>query len=357
MKHLLVLFFTIFVSAVLTGCAFWMNGEYLSVTPHVEQNIYDDNDVVLIENYSDAEAALANVVEHGNEQITLSMSFADESIAKMYIENAARYIQFDHPIGAYAVEKVDYEIGVSRGVSIIACDITYRYDRGQILRIKKLNGVQEITATVYESLVNCEPSVTVLTEDYTSIDIPQLVANYAEQAPNLIMETPTVTVSVYPDHGKHRVVDIFFTYQTNRESLRNMQEKVANVFTSAELYVKESERVLDMYTKLFSFLMERDEYTFETSITPAYSLLYHGVGDSRAFANVYAAMCRQSGLDCRVISGTKNGLPWFWNMIRYRGQFHHVDIIESDQIGQMQLHPDYEMIGYVWDYSAYPATE
>ena len=44
--------------------------------------------------------------------------------------------------------------------------------------------------------------------------------------------------------------------------------------------------------------MERYDYRIETSITPAYSLLRHGVGDSRAFAVVYAAMCQQAGLEC-----------------------------------------------------------
>lgn len=357
MKRLFLVVCMLLVCASLTGCAFWMNGEYLSVTPHVEQNIYDSDDVVKIENYTDVEEALSGLVEHANQRITLSMSFVDENIAKMYIENAAKYIQSEHPIGAYAVEKVNYEIGVNRDVSVIACNLVYRYDRGQILRMRKADNMHEVSNVVYEALANCDPSMTVLVEDYTAEDIPQIVQTYAERNPNIVIETPAVNVSVYPDQGKRRVVDIFFTYQTNRDSLRNMQENVANVFTSAELYVKESEEVLDIYTMLFSFLMERNEYTLETSITPAYSLLHHGVGDSRAFANVYAAMCRQSGLDCRVVSGTKNGSPWFWTLVRYRGQYHHVDVIESDRIGQIQLLPDNEMPGYVWDYSAYPTTE
>lgn len=357
MKRLAIVLCAILLLTGLTGCAFWMNSEYLSVVPHVEQNINDDDDVVLIENYSDMEAALSNLVEYANERITFSMTFVDENIAKMYIENAARYIQVGHPIGAYAVEKVNYEIGVSRDVSVIACNLTYRYDRGQILRIKKAENMQDVNSVIYESMSNCEPSTTVVVEDYVETDIPLIVQTYAERNPNIIMETPTVNVTVYPDQGKRRVIDVFYTYQTNRDSLRNMQEKVANVFTSAELYVRESGQVLDIYTKLFSFLMERSEYKLETSITPSYSLLHHGVGDSRAFANVYAAMCRQSGLDCRVVSGTKNGMPWCWNMVRYRGQYHHVDVIESDRIGQLQLLPDSEMIGYVWDYSAYPTTE
>ena len=95
-------------------------------------------------------------------------------------------------------------------------------------------------------------------------------------------------------------------------------------------------------------------HTLETSITPIYSLLRHGVGDSKAFATVYAAMCRQADLECKVVTGTKEGEPWVWNMICVDGVYAHVDLLESLEAGRMQVRYQNEMDGYVWDYSAYP---
>ena len=176
--------------------------------------------------------------------------------------------------------------------------------------------------------------------------------DYAEQNPDQIMELPQVTAYFYPEQGSDRVVDIRFVYQTNREALRQMQIYVQPVFRSAELYVSsEEESDAVKYARLHTFLMERNDYKVETSITPTYSLLRHGVGDSRAFANVYAAMCRKAGLQCYVVSGTCNGEARFWNIIRDGDICYHVDLLNPSGFARFT---DQQMNGYVWDYSAYP---
>ena len=99
--------------------------------------------------------------------------------------------------------------------------------------------------------------------------------------------------------------------------------------------------------------MVRFDYKLDPSITPAYSLLRYGVGDSRAFATVYAAMCRRVGLECQVVAGTKAGEPWFWNIVCDDGLHFHVDLLRGNYRGML----DGEMGGYVWDYSGYPACD
>ena len=101
--------------------------------------------------------------------------------------------------------------------------------------------------------------------------------------------------------------------------------------------------------------MERATYEIQTSNTPSYSLLHHGVGDSRAFAVVYASMCRRAGLECRIVTGTRNGEPWTWNMVRDGELYFHVDLLRSSLSGGFREYTDGEMGGYVWDYSNYPA--
>ena len=182
----------------------------------------------------------------------------------------------------------------------------------------------------------------------------QFVQDYAEENPQTVMEIPQVSQSSYGT-GKDRVVELIFTYQTNRDSLRRMQSQVQPVFDSASLYVSGEGEDFQKFSQLFGFLMERFDYKFETSITPAYSLLRHGVGDSRAFATVYAAMCRSAGLECMTVTGTRSGEPWTWNIILDNGCYYHVDLLRSSANGQFREYTDRELGNYVWDYSAYPA--
>jgi hypothetical protein len=198
--------------------------------------------------------------------------------------------------------------------------------------------------------------VVLYVEKYEAADIAQWVEDHALSYPELVMESPEVTVNLYPEEGSERVVELKFTYQNSRDSLRTMQQKVSPMFASAKLYVSGEGQPREKFSQLYAFLMERfEQYTLETSSTPAYSLLIHGVGDAKAFASVYSAMCRQAGLDCAVVAGTRGGKAWFWNIIAVDGAFYHVDLLRCSQTGSFKMHTDGQMSGYVWDYSAIPA--
>ena len=193
-----------------------------------------------------------------------------------------------------------------------------------------------------------------LVSQYEDTDFSQFVQDYASEHPETIMEVPQVTQAMYGT-GESRVVELIFSYQTSRDALRRMQAQVKPVFESAVLYVSGDGDEYQKFSQLYAFLMERFDYKQETSITPAYSLLRHGIGDSRAFAQVYAAMCRDAGLTCMSVTGTRNGEPWTWNIIRDGEEFYHVDLLRCSVDGKYRERTDEEMEGYVWDYSEYPA--
>lgn len=339
----------IFSSLLLTGCGFWMDGERLYVTPHQGNLQQASGEIAEVETYQQMRDALVQKIETGSKDLIVSVSSFDAATADFYVSTAITYILQNTPIGAYAVNDITYEIGTNRGEQVIAFHVDYRHGIGEIMQIKSAENEEEATTHITNALKECDDSVVFYAKAYMDTDIALLVEDYANQNPDLVMEQPQVRVVVYPNSGQERIVEVSFTYQNSRADLRKMQEQVENIFTSAELYVQQT-KVKETYSRLYSFLMERNDYTLETSITPAYSLLHHGVGDSRAFANVYSAMCRRAELDCKVISGTKNGEPWFWNAVRYQGRYYHVDLLGG---GKFQMLKDEDMTGYVWDYSAF----
>ena len=354
-RHVCVTALILICAVLLNGCGFWMDGDYVSVQPHQEQMLQTSEKVIEVSSYSQLRNALSDLVNAGAQSGMVSISSFNDATVHFYANTAANFVMNSTPVGAYAVDDITFEIGTNRGVSVIAYHISYLHGRSEILRMDQAESMETAWDTITAALDNCDASVAVRISQYEKTDLVQQVQDYANDHPELVMEMPQVGVFVYPERGKDRIVELTFTYQTSRETLRQMQEQVAPVFTSAELYVKKTTQVLDIYSRLYAFLMERDDYTVETSITPAYSLLHHGVGDSRAFANVYAAMCRQAELNCQVVSGTRDGKPWCWNIVRYRGEYYHVDLLRCNQNGSFRLCTTPEMTGYVWDYSAYPS--
>lgn len=343
------------LSLLLSGCGSWMNGEYYSVTPHTDQGSREEEEITAVSNYADICSALEDMVRSAVESGILSVEDYDNDRLVANMDLAVRHIKGTFPLGAYAVEDIAYEVGTTRGMSAVAVTITYNHNRNAIPKIRYVTGMDAASNLITTALNSCEASLVMHVEEYSPLDYLQLVRDYALQRPSQVMEVPQLTVNQYPESGSERVIELQFTYQNSRDVLLNMQAYVQPVFSSASLYVSGESEESTKFNLLYSFLMERNEYTVETSITPAYSLLRHGVGDSKAFASVFAALCGRAGLDCQVISGTKDAEPWFWNIICEDGAYYHMDLLNSHNADTYRKLTDDQMDGYVWDYSAYPA--
>ena len=350
-KRMLPLF--VAMCLILTGCGLF-DGSYLSITPHEEQTHYTQTEVVSAYNYRQLQKAVEDMVASGSETGVIHIADFDQELVENNMTNISRYIRQTYPVGAYAVEDIRYEIGTNSGRPAIALIITYRHGRVEIQKIRKVQTMDGAQMVIGDALDACNAGVVLQIANYQEMDFAQIVEDYVEENPDSVMEMPLVAAGIY-GNGKSRVVELSFTYQTSRDSLRSMQDQVEPVFESAALYVSGEGSESQKYAQLYGFLMERFEYTIETSITPAYSLLVHGVGDSRAFAMVYAAMCRQAGLECQIVTGTRLGEPWTWNIVLDNGNYYHVDLIRGSYSGGFREYTDGDMVGYVWDYSAYPA--
>lgn len=337
---------------MLTGCSLF-DGSYLSVTPHEEQTYTGQTEVVSANNYRQLQKVVEEMVASGSESIVINVADFDQELVEENMTTVAQYIRRTYPIGAYAVEDISYEVGTNSGRPAIAVTVSYRHSRVEIQKIRKVQTMDGAKTAIGVALDACDAGVVLQIANYQETDFSQIVEDYAEVHPNTVMETPLVAAGIYGT-GETRVVELTFTYQTNRDSLRSMQSQVKTVFESAALYVSGEGADSQKYSQLYGFLIERFDYTLETSITPAYSLLRHGVGDSRAFAVVYAAMCRQAGLECQIVTGTKMGEPWTWNIVLDNGYYYHVDLLRSSGAGGFREYVDGDMSGYVWDYSAYP---
>ena len=353
MKRIMLII--LMVCLLLSGCG-WMDGSHVTVTDHREQSPGAQNSAYPASDEEELADVLRQLVESGLESGIIDVAEYDPEKLEQGIEQAAEEVCTKFPLGAYAIDALTYEIGDGGGHPAISVDISYIHGRSEIRQIREAADMAEVREIITEVLDSCGEGVVLLVEDYEQTDLQQMTEDFAVENPQIVMETPQVAVGVYPETGASRVLELKFTYQTSRDVLRQMQSQVERVFSSAAYYIDSDSDEVQKYTQLYTFLMERADYTVETSITPSYSLLIHGVGDSKAVATAYAAMCRQAGLECQVVSGTRAGESWYWNLICCDGAYFHADLLRCDELDVFECLTDGQMQGYVWDYSAYPAA-
>lgn len=354
MKRLLLLI--IVCAMMLGGCSGIRDGHYHSVEVNQAQADQSGSQNISVADYDQLCRALVALVEDGVKSQVISFAEYDETKLDQDMRKAIWWVKTYDPITAYAVEKITFEKGTSNGQTAVGVTISYLHDRTEIQKIQTAQDIRNVRQLIQTALNNSQTGVVLLWEDYKETDLVQIVEDYALEYPQMVMELPQVSATVYPETGEKRVIELKFTYQNSRETLRQMQSWVSSVFASAELYVIGKGLTMEKASLLYSFLMERYDYVMETSITPAYSLLQYGVGDNRAFASVYAAMCEQSGMRCQVVTGTRRGEPWCWNLIYVGGVYYHVDLLRCQELGGFIAWTDVDMEGYVWDFSAYPES-
>lgn len=348
--------FVIALCLCLCGCDLLTSGSHIFVELREPSASGGNGQNVSAANYEQLFEALVQMVGNGTVQQIISVEQYDKTQLKEDLQTVSDDVRTGDPIAAYAVENIVCTIGTASGAAALSVEIHYLHDRTQIRKIIPVADNAEAKEAIAQSLNACDTGVVIYIADYFSMDFAQIVETYALEYPEYVMERPQVMVSIYPESGRSRVVELKFSYHTSREALKSMQNQVSPVFRSAVLYVSGDAAENQKFSQLYSFLMERYEYTIESSNTPTYSLLRHGVGDCRAFATVYAAMCRQAGLQCRVVSGNRAGENWYWNIVSIEGIYYHVDLLSSEDNGVFLIHDDAEMrlAGYLWDFDAYP---
>lgn len=338
---------------LLTGCN-WMDGEHVSVTPHEIHSQTGSDTKLSASNARELEEALSELISSGKEKGVIFVGGYDQSDVEDGMTTAVEHTLKTTPLGAYAVEAIDWDLGNSGGKPAIALEITYRRSLTEIRSIRRVGDMDDAGLAVQDALSDYSSGLVLEVAKYEPMDAEQLVEDYAQLYPQYVMELPQVTVGIYPESGQTRIVELKFTYQNSRDNLRHMREQVNSMFAAAERYVSSDDSDGEKYSKMYAFLMGLFRRQ-ETSITPAYSLLQHGVGDAKAMTTVYAAMCRQAGLECQVVTGTRNGEPRYWLIIEDSGGYFHVDLLRNVELGSFRKFTDDDMSGYVWDYSAYPA--
>ena len=351
-KSVCIIAIVVCMALLLCGCNFWMDGSRQSVKKHA-QNGYLSDEIVEISGYAQLRTQMMRMMEAAVENSAFVLPNGNAEELEEYVRDASAYIKNENAVGAYAVDEITYEMRTHQGYPMVAVKFKYLRSQSEILRIKQVLTVSDAERLIRSAVENVDDFLVLRVLEYQQTDFAQMVEDYFHANPSACMEMPQVITAVYPDSGDERIVELRFVYQTSRNTLRAMQQTVSQIFDAAKLYINASDTAAEKYAQLFGFLMQRYDYTIETSITPSYSLLRHGVGDSRAFADVYAAMCRLSGLPCQVVSGTRDGQAWFWNVIKLDGVYYYIDLLRCDETGGFSLKTKENMNGYVWDYAEY----
>ena len=114
-------------------------------------------------------------------------------------------------------------------------------------------------------------------------------------------------------------------YHSNAEQEAKLTEAVAVAMAKLQLNgLSEAKKI----TKIHDYICNHVDYAYnstEEQIYTAYGALCTGKAVCQGYAVLFYRLCKEAGLSVRIISGTGNGGPHAWNIVRIGSKYYNMD--------------------------------
>lgn len=340
-----------------SGCSSLLSRSYSTVTVHsAAPTVESDQLTIRVESYQDLVNALLYFITQGKETGTIRL-YNYPYDAEQDLEDACQEVVQEDPLGAYAVDGIQYDI-----VPIVSCyeasiQIAYRRTHDQVAAVVAATGASAIRTQLHNALAQFQRE-TALRVNYFEGDeayIQTLIREAYYTIPEAALDFPQSTVSFYPNSGRQCIVEILFSYQleqSEQEARKYALERAAEQMAGDLWDAMDDEGLLDIRQAI----LDKSVYDPEGGSTAYHALVEHRA-DSLGLALSMALLCQKLDYSCQIVAGTLNGEPHYWNIVSTQNGYRHLDLsLPFDGESDLLFLSDRAMAqdGYSWDNSAVP---
>ena len=331
------------LSLLLTGCASLLERDYVDITNHnATITAEGDPSVLRAESYQELVNALMFFITQQTETGTVRL-YSDAGTVESDLEAACLEVVQEDPLGAYSVDYIKYSVKSIVTYSEADVQITYRRTPEQIDSIVSATGAIAIRSELAEALSAFAPELVLRIgffdkdEDY----IRSLCREAFLSTPAAALTMPQVSVSIYPDSGRQRIVELILTYDLSLQELQSRRELLAQECEKLlmTLSLSEPKQSIPIAAQM---VLDRTEYDVQGGST-AYHALVDGRADSLGLSLAVACLYERLGIDFKIVEGSLDGEPHCWLMVFSDDGWVHLDpsvsasFYSDDQIGRAHV--------------------
>lgn len=341
---------------ILSGCsALLLDREYVHISTHnTTPTAEGDPSTLRAESYQELVNALMYFINQGAETGSIRV-YSDSEDVEADLDAACLEVVQEDPLGAYAVEYIKYSLNPIVTYHQADVQITYRRTREQMASIVSATGTTAIRSELETALASFAPE-RVLRIGYFDGDedyIRTLCQEAYHANPATALDEPDSTISIYPDSGRQRIVEITLAYHLDLEELERRkellalerQELIMGLWSSTgdELILSAAQAILD-----------QGGYDPKGGDTAYHALLAEGA-NSEGLALAMALLCEELSVNCHIVSGTLGDRPHVWTIINTQAGWKHLDLVTlSDQETPFLSDELMEDAGYAWATGSVP---
>ena len=352
---------------LLSGCAAIIEGDARIVRPHTL--VPNERPAVArreASNFDELKAVILDLVMQHETSGRIIYSWDEDVQAD--IDRAVYDIMSNHPIGAYATSAIT---GVAtRIVSYFEIDVSIEYQRTrrQVDAIISVSTPLQLRTELLDAMSSYRDEAVFRTalRTVTAESVAEMVRELYYQNPRDIVMLPSVAVTLFPEHGNDRVIEVRFGNTFDAEILRDFGESLAdNVRLNAVAADTDALTLLSLAESLIATCaydedMARtiSEHGAQNFAATAYGALVNRSAVGEGFAMAFKALSDELELYNRVVLGHLDGMFHAWNIVLIDGQYYHIDVamgaVNGIETTFMKTDADFIAMGYTWDMEAVP---
>ena len=358
-KKLLCMLAALCLPLLLCACSM-LDKEYVSIRDYVpsEQEQRTTGGRFTVHSAEAIKPALLSLAYDGLTEGSILFDASYEGDPAGDLENACWTVRTEDALCAYCVENISYDFNKIVTVNEAEIKISYSKACESPNRIAHLGFSTEADPVILNTLQKWEGRLTLLVgqSGYSAEDMAAQVNRIYRDNPTVTPRRPTVSVGMVSGAGNQRLYDIQIDYGMSQARLRQCRRELENLRPFAELDTADLSEAERAY-RACRFLVENCEIVDDGGANSAYAALIERRADSEGVAFGYMELCRQLGVDCRIVYGQLDWKEHCWNIVRIDDSYYHVDVAQCAGGGLVLgfMKNDEAFWGsYRWDVGSYP---
>lgn len=147
--------------------------------------------------------------------------------------------------------------------------------------------------------------------------------------------------AVWTSSGRKSTLELDTRYNTTPEEERILDAKIKSALQELKLDgVSGYKKVRSIH----DYIINRVSYDSSLQGVTAYDAMIEQSAVCEGYSILAYRMFTEAGVECRIISGTGNGVPHAWNIVKIKGKWYNIDLTWDDPIssdGKPMLTNDY----------------
>lgn len=340
------------VTLLLTGCSTMLQRPYFSSVDHVEYTMTEDSSILRAETYRGlVDAILYFVNAHAVQGVIRLYNYTTD--VESDLAAACMEVTQEDPLGAFAVAGIAYEF--SRIVSYyeVTVYLDFAHSEAEIAAIQPVTGSSALRQKLELAMSEFASSLLLRVSYFTGDedDLRAMAAQAYYDTPAAAFGMPEIQVSIYPDSGAQRIVDIALQWPDSRTALLQRSEELLQ---TASGLLAEHPAAGEMYTpaELTELFYQAAAPLDPSGASDPYSALTGESADQLAHALALELLFQLAGTDATLVTGFAEVGDTCWLIVDTGDGYRHL-VFSAEGAA---LYTDLEMagLGYLWNEALFP---